>query len=89
MKYKEEEAHLMLFAVRASHRRRGIGTALLSWLERSALVAGIGVIYLEARLLNQDARAFYRRLGYQQIKVVHGYYRGVEPGVCLAKDLWA
>ena len=46
MKYREEEGHLLLFAVRDSHRRRGIGSALMSWFERTALVAGIGVIVL-------------------------------------------
>jgi ribosomal-protein-alanine N-acetyltransferase len=89
MKYKEEEAHLLLFAVLDSHRRRGIGTALMAWFERTALVAGIGVIQLEARLTNQDARAFYHRLGYTEIKIVRGYYCGVESAVRLAKDLWA
>lgn len=89
MKYKDEEGHLLLLAVRDSHRRRGIGTALMAWFERTALVAGIGVIQLEARLANEDARAFYRRLGYNEIKVVRGYYCGVESAVRLAKDLWA
>ncbi|HEU0203333.1 MAG TPA: GNAT family N-acetyltransferase [Burkholderiaceae bacterium] len=89
MKYREEEGHLLLFAIRESHRRRSIGTALMSWFERTALVAGIGVIYLEARLVNQEARAFYRQLGYKEIKIVRGYYRGVEAAVRLAKDLWA
>jgi ribosomal-protein-alanine N-acetyltransferase len=89
MKYKDEEGHLMLLAVRDSHQRLGIGTALMAWFERTALVAGIGVIYLEARLANTDARKFYSRLGYKEIKTVRGYYRGVEAAVQLAKDLWA
>jgi ribosomal-protein-alanine N-acetyltransferase len=89
MKYKDEEAHLMLLAVRDSHRRLGIGTSLMGWFEQTALVAGIGVIYLEARLANVEARTFYNRLGYKEIKLVRGYYRGVEAAVQLAKDLWA
>ncbi|HUL63182.1 MAG TPA: ribosomal protein S18-alanine N-acetyltransferase [Burkholderiaceae bacterium] len=88
MKYRDDEAHLHLLAVRESHRRRGVGSALMAWLERTALVAGIGVVYLEARSSNEVARAFYRALGYQEIKVVRGYYRGVESAVRLAKDLW-
>ena len=89
MKYRDDEAHLHLLAVRESHRRCGIGRALMTWLERTALVAGIGVIYLEARLSNAAARAFYGKLGYREVKVVPGYYRGVESAVRLAKDLWA
>jgi ribosomal-protein-alanine N-acetyltransferase len=88
MKYHDDEAHLLLLAVRANAGRRGIGAALVAWLEASARVAGIGQVYLEARLTNQGARAFYARLGYREIQTLPGYYRGVEACVRLAKDLW-
>jgi [ribosomal protein S18]-alanine N-acetyltransferase len=88
MKYRDEEAHLHLFAIQEAYRRQGIGTALMAWFERTALVAGIGVIRLEARLSNQDARAFYRHLGYEEVTTVRGYYLGVETAVRMAKDLW-
>lgn len=88
MKYRDDEAHLLLLAVAAHAGRRGIGTALVVWLEGSARVAGIGQVYLEARLTNAAARAFYARLGYREIQTLPGYYRGVEACVRLAKDLW-
>lgn len=88
MEYKEEEAHLVLFAVSAAHRRQGVGSALLSWLETTALTAGIGLIYLEARVRNAEAREFYRKHGYGEIARIRGMYRGVEDGVRIAKDLW-
>lgn len=88
MQYKEDEAHLILLAVQDSHRRRGIGTALVRWLETTALTAGIGLIYLEARITNGPARAFYRRLGYMEVATVRGYYLGREDCVRIAKDLW-
>lgn len=89
MRYKQDEGHLLLLAVHASHRRRGIGAALMSWLEATALTAGIGLVYLEARAGSSAARAFYRTLGYREIKRVRGYYRGEEDCVRLGKDLWA
>ena len=89
MKYSYEEAHLMLLAVADSYRRRGIGSALLAWLEGSALTAGIGCVYLEARLVNTSARRFYRRLGYREIRKINGYYLGREDAIQIAKDLWA
>ncbi len=88
MKYREEEAHLLLLAVDPRRRRHGIGTALIAWLEATARTAGLGAIMLEARRGNLAAHAFYRRLGYRQIACVPGWYRGVEDGVRLAKDLW-
>ena len=68
--------------------RRGIGSATLRGLEQSALVAGVGQVYLEARLTNAAARAFYAGLGYREIQTVPGYYLGREACVRLAKDLW-
>jgi [ribosomal protein S18]-alanine N-acetyltransferase len=88
MKYHDDEAHLLLLAVPASAGRRGIGSALVQWLERAALVAGVGQVYLEARLANGAARAFYARLGYREIQTLPGYYQGREACVRLAKDLW-
>ena len=40
MKYREEDAHLLLMAVHSSRRRRGVASALLDWLEVTARVAG-------------------------------------------------
>ena len=88
MKYHDDEAHLMLLAVQRQSGRRGVGTTLVEWLERSARVAGIGQVYLEARLTNSGARAFYAQLGYREIQTLPGYYQGREDCVRLAKDLW-
>ena len=89
MKYHDDEAHLLLLAVQPASGRRGVGTALVAWLEKAALVAGVGQVYLEARVTNGAARAFYKRLGYSEIQLVPGYYQGREASVRLAKDLWA
>lgn len=89
MKYYREEAHLMLLAVSDTYRRKGIGTALICWLEQTALTAGIGCVYLEARRNNSGARKFYRRLGYAEIRRLRGYYRGREDAIQMGKDLWA
>jgi ribosomal protein S18 acetylase RimI-like enzyme len=88
MHYHDDEAHLALLAVATVDRRRGIGAALVTWLEKAALVSGVGQVYLETRQNNLQARAFYRRLGYLEIQTVTGYYQGVESGVRMAKDLW-
>jgi len=88
MQYADDEAHLCLLAVVPTARRRGIGRSLVAWLERVALDAGIGVVMLEARRSNRGARAFYRRLGYEEVQVAGRYYANGEDAVRLARDLW-
>jgi len=89
MRFGDEEAHLDLLSVKPAFRRTGIGRRLISWLEESALVAGVSVIYLEVRAANESARAFYASLGYCCVTCVHGYYGGRETAVCMARDLWS
>jgi ribosomal-protein-alanine N-acetyltransferase len=89
MEYGDDSAHLLLLAVQEEARRQGIGSTLVSWLEVTALTAGIAKIYLEARTRNHDARAFYHELGYREIKLIRRFYRGQEDGVRMAKDLHA
>jgi ribosomal-protein-alanine N-acetyltransferase len=89
MEYRDEEAHLILLGVDPLYRRRGIARALLAWHESTALTAGIGAVYVEARANKVETREFYRAAGYREIAVVRGYYEGVEDAVRLARDLFA
>ncbi|MGH8719880.1 MAG: GNAT family N-acetyltransferase, partial [Burkholderiales bacterium] len=57
------------------------------WLEVSALVAGISVVYLEVRANNRGAQTFYETLGYRKIAHVPGYYSGRESALYMARDL--
>jgi len=86
MKYGEDEAHLLLLAVRPSQRRQGLGSALLRWLETTVRVAGIASVSLEARADNRSARDFYAVHGYAVIGRRDGYYEGVEDAVRLHKQ---
>ncbi len=78
MEFGDERAHLVLLAVRPSHRRLGIGQRLLDWLLESARVAGIASIHLELRAANDAARRFYRAMGFYETVLVPGYYRSGE-----------
>jgi [ribosomal protein S18]-alanine N-acetyltransferase len=88
MRYRDDDAHLLLLAVQPALMRRGIGTALMAWLEKVAVTAGVDRISLEARVSNAPARAFYARLGYVESQVRPGYYQGREASVRMTKDLW-
>ena len=78
MEFGDERAHLVLLAVRPSHRRLGIGQRMLEWLLESARVAGMASIHLELRANNDAARRFYRAMSFYETVLVPGYYRSGE-----------
>ena len=86
MKYLDDDAHLLLFAVRPEYRRRGVGSGLVTWLERTATTAGIELIFLETRATNTAAREFYAARGYRELATLPRYY-GSEDAVRIGKDL--
>ena len=55
-------------------RRRGTGTLLLTELITEAHAAGGSAIFLEVRESNQDARAFYRKMGFEEAGARRLYY---------------
>ena len=70
----DQEWELENIAVAEPARRRGVGTLLLSELIAHARTGGGSEIFLEVRESNQNARALYRRLGFQQQGSRKNYY---------------
>jgi ribosomal protein S18 acetylase RimI-like enzyme len=87
MVYREDDAHLLLLAVRRPHRRAGVATALLNWLELVAQVAGSTRIVVEARRDNDAARCLYAEQGYHELTIQRAMYSGLADGVHLEKWL--
>jgi ribosomal protein S18 acetylase RimI-like enzyme len=87
MSYRDQVAHLLLFAVRSKHQRRGIGSRILEWLETVAIAAGITHIHVECRRDNAAARNFYGEHGYHEQVISKRYYSGIEDAVRLEKWL--
>ena len=87
MQFRDDNAHLLLLAVRRGYQRRGIGRTLLDWQHAAADVAGISTIQLEVREHNRPARRFYRALGYEDVLLLQNYYRGKESAVRMARFL--
>ena len=86
MKYLEETAHLLLFAVQPTDRRQGVGRAMWQWLSATVETAGIRQVHLEVRARNTDARTFYRQFGFIEAETVRGYYRGIEAAIIMRRD---
>jgi [ribosomal protein S18]-alanine N-acetyltransferase len=87
MEYEEDEAHLLLLAVAPSRQRRGLGRALVAWLEHSARAAGVERIRVEARRENIAARSLYSEAGFHEQIIERGMYSSAVDGVRLEKWL--
>lgn len=68
------EAHLLNLSVAAARQRSGHGSALLKEAMRVAREHGAQHVFLEVRPSNLGAKALYRRFGFRQVAVRHGYY---------------
>ena len=87
MEYWDDDAHLVLFAVRHARQRRGLGSALLGWLEDCAVAAGSKRIRVEARRDNDAARNFYNENGYHELAIERLRYSGRIDKISLEKWL--
>ncbi|MGD9115641.1 MAG: ribosomal protein S18-alanine N-acetyltransferase [Dehalococcoidia bacterium] len=69
-----DEAHITNIAVRQSHRRRGIGEALLVGIIELAIELGAHLVTLEVRASNTDAQKLYAKYGFVTVGRRRGYY---------------
>ncbi|MGO4378681.1 GNAT family N-acetyltransferase [Pseudoduganella sp. RAF19] len=65
---------------------RGIGSAILSWLEAEARALGYRALRLETRVVNSRAVSFYMGRGYARIPNF-GHYAGNDAAACFEKQL--
>ena len=87
MTYWEDNANLDLLAVKVRYRRRSIGKQIVEWLVEVARTAGIMNVFVQVRKLNYGAIKFYKKIGFQAIDEVPGYYKGQETGVILCMSI--
>ncbi|MGB9465719.1 MAG: N-acetyltransferase [Candidatus Acidiferrum sp.] len=69
-------AHVITLDVAESHRRHGVGSALLAESEKNLALRGVRSILLETAIDNEAAVAFWKRHGYCIEAVLKRYYLG-------------
>jgi ribosomal-protein-alanine N-acetyltransferase len=69
-----DELHINNLAVLPSHRRVGVGSALLSRALAEGTALGARRATLEVRRSNEPARQLYERFGFSVAGVRHDYY---------------
>lgn len=82
-----DELHINNLAVSARYRRRGIGTALLTYVLDEGRRLGVRRASLEVRRSNEPARLLYERLGFVSAGVRRAYYTNpVEDALILWRE---
>jgi ribosomal-protein-alanine N-acetyltransferase len=82
-----DEVHLANLAVAAECRRRGVAKELMAEVLRFARGVGAGSVYLEVRMSNSAARAFYAGLGFVPTFTREGYYENGEDALIMELEL--
>jgi ribosomal-protein-alanine N-acetyltransferase len=88
MTYEDEKAHLKLLCIHGLHRRQGIGSQIVTWLEKCAETCGIRWVQVEARADNPAALSLYEKLGYDPADRHSRYYSDKVDAIRFIKDLW-
>jgi len=84
-----DEAEILNIAIDPTHRRNGIGSALLSAAISSAQTHHAKTIYLEVRESNRAAIAFYAKHGFAKSAVRRAYYSSPTENAVVMKKLTA
>lgn len=79
------EARILILAVDAPYRGRGIGRRLVSMFEERFRTRGIRRINLEVRVTNQPAITLYETLGFEKRKVLPQYYGDGEDAFLMSR----
>ena len=73
-RYVGKQGDVNTVAVSKDNQGKGIGTALMDWLEAQATKHNVREIFLEVRSDNEPAIAMYRARDYERIDIRRNYY---------------
>jgi ribosomal-protein-alanine N-acetyltransferase len=73
-RYVGKQGDVNTVAVSTDQQGKGIGTALMDWLEEQATKHNVREIFLEVRSDNEPAIAMYRARDYERIDIRRNYY---------------
>ena len=81
------EAHLLSIAVIEIQQSKGIGSLILKSMISQCKAMGINQVFLEVRVSNEKAIAFYQKYGFVKDAIRDKYYSGDIPEDALLMSL--
>ena len=83
-----DESDMMNVAVDLEYRRQGIARALIKTLIAELAKMGSRCLRLEVRVSNENARALYERMGFQQLGLRKNYYHNPKEDALILGKEW-
>ena len=83
-----DESDMMNIAVDPRFRRQGIARALIETLIAELSKMGSRCLRLEVRVSNENARALYARMGFQQLGLRKNYYHNPKEDALILGKEW-
>jgi ribosomal-protein-alanine N-acetyltransferase len=81
------KGHVISIAVLPEHQREGIGCALMREAMEAMVNHKAKECYLEVRASNVPAVNLYRKIGFEIIRTIRGYYADGEAAYMMARKL--
>jgi ribosomal-protein-alanine N-acetyltransferase len=81
------EAHLLSIAVTKTQQSKGMGSLLIKSMISQCKAMGINQVFLEVRVSNEKAIAFYQKYGFEKDAIRDKYYSGDIPEDALLMSL--
>lgn len=81
------QARILMLAVSAGFRTRGIGSLLMDVFLRNCAMRGLMRVELEVRKSNGAAIHFYQRYGFAVVQSLSGFYTDGEDGYKMMRQL--
>ena len=82
-----QNARILMLAVQPSHRKRGIGSALMDAFLQQCALRAMRTVELEVRMSNANAINFYKRYGFQIAGTLPKFYTDGEDGYKMMRHL--
>lgn len=82
-----KKGHVISIAVLKEHRRKGVATMLLKTALEEFTKKGCEVSFLEVRVSNEPAINLYKKMGYEIVDRITGYYSDGEDAFVMEKNL--
>jgi ribosomal-protein-alanine acetyltransferase len=87
IKTTPDTARILMLAVKDTHRKQGIGSALLMQFIKEMKQQNVTRMELEVRTSNKGALRFYKSKGFLLQATLQQFYQNGENAYCMRKEL--